>query len=259
LAGRPSPPVPPEPVARALAWDGCLNVRDLGGHPTEDGGVTAYGAVVRADSVRQLSPRGWEALVSYGVGRIVDLRFRDELEADPPAEIPVEVVNVPVLPDPASPDWPEIDVLRDEAPDEATATAAVYGEFLRRYAAGFAAAVSAVATAPPGAVVVHCMVGKDRTGLVAALLLRLAGVAAERVAADYALSEVNLASVSLPWVERARDEDDRRRRQRMIVTPARAMELVLADLAAAGGEEAYLRAAGVPPAHLDAVRARLRG
>ena len=75
---------------RHLAWEGCANVRDLGGHPTEDGGVTAFGAVVRADSVRRLSEAGWEQLVDYGIERIVDLRFRDELEADPPAAIPVE-------------------------------------------------------------------------------------------------------------------------------------------------------------------------
>jgi len=258
LAGRPSPQSPPDAASRALAWEGCLNVRDLGGHPTEDGGTTAYGAVVRADSVRRLSAAGWEALVSYGVERIVDLRFRDELEADPPAEVPVEVVHVPVLPDPVSPDWPEISRLADAAPDEASATATVYLEFLRRYRAGFGAAVSAVATAPPRAVVVHCMVGKDRTGLVAALLLRLAGVPVEHVAADYALSAANLAAISEPWVEEAQDEAERRRRRRMIATPERAMVTVLEELGRAGGEEEYLRGAGVPAAHLAAVRARLR-
>src|SRR5262249_24471543 len=74
---------------RELAWDGCLNVRDLGGHPTDDGGETRYGAVVRADSVRQLSDAGWAALVEYGVDTIVDLRMDQELAADPPADLPV--------------------------------------------------------------------------------------------------------------------------------------------------------------------------
>jgi len=243
---------------RHLTWDGCANIRDLGGHPTEDGGTTAYGAVVRADSVRRLSPGGWQQLVDYGIERIVDLRFHDELEADPPATIPVEVVHVPVLPDPASADWPEIEAIASAAPDYVAGTRAVYLEFLRRYARGFGQAVSAVAAAPPGGVLVHCMAGKDRTGLVSALLLRVAGVSIEDVAADYALSEANLEPRWRPWLEEAPDEHERKRRRRMSVTPAAAMESVLHELGRRGGEEAYLLAAGVTEEELEAVRSRLR-
>src|SRR5919204_1655163 len=81
--------------SRDLVWEGLLNVRDLGGHSTEDGGETRFGSVVRADSVRRLSNDGWAALVDYGVKTIVDLRANEELEADPPAELPVEVLHVP--------------------------------------------------------------------------------------------------------------------------------------------------------------------
>ena len=234
-----------------------MNVRDLGGHSTEDGGITAFGAVVRADSVRRLSEAGWRQLVDYGIGRIVDLRFHDELEADPPATIPVEVVHVPVLPDPASADWPDIRAAGDAAPDDASATAAVYIEFLNRYAEGFGRAVSAVAAAPLGGVLVHCMAGKDRTGLVSALLLRLAGVPVTEVAADYALTEANLAPRWRAWIEEAADASERGRRRRMSVTPAAAMERVLDELQRRGGEEAYLREAGVAEEELDAVRRRL--
>lgn len=242
---------------RHLAWDGCANVRDLGGHPTEGGGRTAFGAVVRADSVRRLTTAGWQQLVDYGIERIVDLRFRDELEADPAAEIPVEVVHVPVLPDPASADWPEIDAIGAAAPDDVAATRAVYLEFLDRYPAGFAQAISAVSAAPTGGVLVHCLAGKDRTGLVSALLLRVAGVSAADVAADYALSEGNLAPLWQPWFDAAADELDRRRRLRMAATPAEAMESVLEELGQRGGEEEYLRNAGVTDDELHAVRTRL--
>jgi protein tyrosine/serine phosphatase len=244
---------------RHLRWDGCANIRDLGGRPLEDGGMTAFGAVVRADSVRRLSAEGWRQLVDYGIERIVDLRFRDELKADPPATVPVEVVHVPVLPDPASADWPAIDAVGDAAPDNVSATTAVYLEFLDRYAEGFGKAVSAVAAAPPGGVLVHCMAGKDRTGLVSALLLRIAGVSIEDVAADYALSERNLAPLWRPWIEDAPDERERDRRRRMSVTPAAAMEGVLRELGRRGGERAYLRDAGVEKEELEAVRTRLRG
>src|SRR5262245_29445429 len=95
-SGRPSP----HSVAlhlRELVWDGCLNVRDLGGHRTVDGSETRYGSVVRADSVRQLTDEGWTAAVDYGVRTVVDLREGGELEADPPGDVPVEVVHVPFL------------------------------------------------------------------------------------------------------------------------------------------------------------------
>src|SRR5204863_4861491 len=107
---------------RTLSWDGCVNVRDLGGHRTADGRSTRFGAVVRADSVRLLSEAGWTALLDYGVSRIVDLRFHSELETDPPRELDVEVVHVPVLPEPEAPEWAEIDAVGDAAPDAESAT-----------------------------------------------------------------------------------------------------------------------------------------
>lgn len=244
---------------RHLVWDGCANVRDLGGHPIEQGGTTAFRAVVRADSIRRLSEPGWAQLADYGIGTIVDLRFHDELAADPPFEVPVDVVHVPVLPDPASSHWTEIQAISEAAPDAAAATSAVYLEFLDRFSEGFALAVSAVAGANEGGVVVHCMAGKDRTGLVSALLLRLAGVPVADVAADYALSERNLATFSEPWIAEAADERERERRRRMAATPAAAMTAVLTDLDRRGGAEGYLLDAGVPEADLERVRTRLRG
>jgi hypothetical protein len=82
------------PRSRNLDWDGLLNARDLGGHPTEDGGKTRWDSVVRADSVRQLTDDGWRALVDYGVRTIVDLRSNEELAEDPPAVLPVDAYHV---------------------------------------------------------------------------------------------------------------------------------------------------------------------
>ena len=73
--------------SRDLTWDGLLNVRDLGGHQTEDGGETRYGEVVRADSLHQLTEDGWQSVVDYGIRTVVDLRMDDEREGDPPPEL----------------------------------------------------------------------------------------------------------------------------------------------------------------------------
>lgn len=230
---------------RALTWEGCLNVRDLGGLPTADGGATRRGAVVRADSVRQLSDVGWAALVSYGIGRIIDLRWHVELAADPPHELPVDIVHIPLFPEPDTEPWREIDMIHDATPDAGAARSAGYLECLERFAPSFVAAVDAVVGTPKGGALVHCMGGKDRTGLVSALLLRLAGVTIEDIAEDYALSGQNLRAATQDWIESAQDEDERRRRERLSVTPASAMATVLHEVEARhGGTRQYLLNAG---------------
>ena len=245
---------------RTLVWAGCLNVRDLGGHPTEDGSITRYGAVVRADSIRQMTDEGWAALTEYGVSRIVDLRFHEELEADPPRDVAVEVVHVPVFPHPDTGAWIELDKLSAAAPDHATATRDVYLAVLMLLPERFAAAVEAVADAPEGAVVVHCTAGKDRTGLVTALLLRLAGVSIEEIAEDYALSGANLRERARPWIEEAETDEELRRRERISATPAEAMAGVLEELQRRyGGVAGYLREGGATEEMLERARVRLRG
>ena len=245
-------------LSRDLNWDGCVNVRDLGGHPTEDGRTTRFGAVVRADSIRQLSDAGWTALVDYGVSRIVDLRFHSDLALDPPRDVPAEVVHVPVLPEPGADEWVEIDALGDAAPDAYGATRVAYLEFLERFRARFGEAVTAVADAGEGTVVVHCLGGKDRTGLVAALLLRLAGVGHDAIGADYALSGPNLRAFNEAYVAEAEDDLERERRRRRGEAPAAAMVEVVRELERRyGSVRGYLRAAGVATEALDRVTTRL--
>ena len=246
-------------IDRALAWQGCLNVRDLGGHATEDGGVTRPGAVVRADSIRRLSDDGWRDLVAYGIETIVDLRFHSELEADPPLDVDARVVHVPVFPEPDEDEWREVDALAQAAPSGVDATRTVYRELLERRREHFAEAIVAVAEAEPGGVLVHCTAGKDRTGLVAALLLRNAGVPVHAVGDDYALSERYLAEATRAWIEEAEDAAERSWRQRVSRTPAAAMVGVIEELEGTHGSVAgYLRGGGADDAALARARARLR-
>lgn len=237
----------------ALSWDGLLNVRDLGGHPTEDGGATRSGSIVRADSPRRLSDRGWESLVEHGVRTIVDLRWHSELDADPPRELPVEVVHIPLLGERG--DSEDMTVV-----DAASSQHEAYLAMLERFRPNFAAALGAVAAAPEGGVLVHCQAGKDRTGLVVALLLRLAGVAPEAIAADYAASGPNLASVLDGWIDQAPTEEERQRRRRTSETPYEGMLEVLRELERRyGGARGYLLAGGASEEELERARARLRG
>ncbi len=243
---------------RELVWHGCVNVRDLGGHPTEEGGETRFGAVVRADNVRRLSQDGWRQLVEYGVRRIVDLRFQTELDADAPCQVPVDVVHVPLFGE--ADGAREADELVRHIRQPAAWRSSLYLWFLERFPANFALALAAVARAPAGAILVHCAGGVDRTGLVAALLLRLAGVDAPTIAADYAASEKSWALFSGAWIDEATDDDERERRRMLAVIPAEAMLEVLEQLDARhGGVRSYLLKGGLDEADLARVRTRLLG
>ena len=241
---------------RVLTWEGCLNVRDLGGHVTEDGRATRFGAVVRADSVRHLTPDGWQALVDYGVRTIVDLRRHDELERDPPLELPVDVVHVPI----DDRYYHELQSVWRQEGDDAPSIYDTYVRMLELLAPNFARAVETVADAPEGAVVVHCFAGKDRTGLTCAMLLRLTGVAVEDIADDYGLSGDNIRSIIDPWADAAPDEQERALRLRIGSSPPEVMTDVLAELEQRhGGVRGYLLEAGAAPDTLERVRARLLG
>jgi protein tyrosine/serine phosphatase len=247
---------------RTLVWDGCLNVRDLGGHPTGDGGETRFGAIVRADSIRQLADAGWAALLDYGVRTVVDLRADHERADDPPAHVDVEVVHVPFM-EANEEEWAgisaELDAAIGAATDPVSETRGVYLVFLEHFRPNVAAGLRAVADAPDGGVVVHCVGGKDRTGLLSAFLLYLAGVDVDRIAADYALSEEMLRPREDAWLARAETEAERERIRRSSRTPAAAIVGVFEELERRyGGVEEFLLGAGATRAELERAAGRLR-
>jgi protein-tyrosine phosphatase len=241
----------------SLTWEGCVNVRDLGGLPTEDGRRTRLGGVVRADNVRRLTDEGWRALAEHGVRRIVDLRFPEELAEDPPRDVDIDVVNVSVLGVANDPEYvKELDA-HLAANDIADHYAWSYVDFLERYRERFGAAFAAIADAD-GTVVVHCFAGKDRTGLVAAVLLRLAGVDHATIGADYALTAENLRSSWEVWLHEAVDDEERAKREKLQHTPAEAMTRVVQEIERRYGDVvSYLRAAGLTDEQVDRLRERL--
>lgn len=247
---------------RDLAWEGVLNARDLGGHRTEDGAETRYGSIVRADSIRRLTDAGWAALLDYGIRTVVDLRGDHEMDEDAPAHVDVAVVHVPFM-EANDREFQEIQVevetAAEAAPDVATATRDVYLIFLEHFKKNVAAGIRAVAQAPDGGVVVHCVGGKDRTGLLTAFLLHLAGVDVQQIAADYALSEERLKPRHEEWFAQAETEAELERLRRIAQTPAESIVGVFEELEGRyGSVEGYLRSGGLGDEDLARARARLR-
>jgi protein-tyrosine phosphatase len=262
-------------LTRGLAWDACRNARDLGGLPGALG-ETQTRRIVRSDTVGALTRDGWAALESYGVRTILDLRFATEVAADrqladgaewkvddvprrpATADRPVVTVHVPLLGEWDAVVDRQFEEVAAAERDEAAAVRAVYLHILDRFGANVATTVREVARADAGAVLVHCHAGKDRTGIVVALLLRLAGVDAATIADDYAVSAVNLEPVLNPWIEGGKDDAARERRRRLGLSPRQTMLDVLEAIDERwGGVETYLRRMGASDADLDAARARL--
>jgi protein-tyrosine phosphatase len=153
--------------------------RDLGGIRTADGRTIRPGALVRARSLDQLED--WTALHELGVRTLIDLRNDDE-RAAAPSPPGIIALHLPL-------DGVDDREFWDEwARDWRFGTPVYYGPHLRRFPERSLAVVDAIAHAPPGGVLFHCMGGRDRTGMIAMLVLALVGVAHEDIAADYELS-----------------------------------------------------------------------
>jgi protein-tyrosine phosphatase len=170
---------------RLVVLEGVHNFRDLGGYTTEDGRVTRWRTLYRADGLNRLTPADVEVLRPLGLRTVIDLRTDRELERGrfPLDVYPLSFHHLPVVdvtwdPTPSA----------DEPTDPAEFLLAQYPLLLASGEPLFAKAFHVLAV--PGALpaVFHCAAGKDRTGILAGLLLAALGVPHELVAEDYGLS-----------------------------------------------------------------------
>jgi protein-tyrosine phosphatase len=235
---------------RAIDLPDLMNVRDLGGCPTTDGAETRWRSLLRADDLAQLTPEGVRALADYGIGTILDLRWPEEAVRQPcpvTATVPhVRYEAIPLLTR-SEYEWR----LRSREPAKELWKCAV----LEHVRAELRQVLAFVAAAPPEPLLFHCVAGKDRTGLLAALLLALADVRPDAIAHDYALSAQMLREGYLrryPDVEAPRILDALR-------CPEEAAYNMLKFLEAAGGVRTYLAQIGLSPEEIARLRARLRG
>jgi protein tyrosine/serine phosphatase len=233
-------------VDRRLAWDGCFNVRELGGHRTLDGALTRWHAVVRSDARERLTESGWSALRRHGITSIIDLRDPTEHSPTLTPVGDIEVISVPLLDLRDQEFWGDG---RWRGNDHSTA---FYVAVVERWPERLAAAVTQVARARSGAVLIHCQAGRDRTGLVAAALLALVGVGNGAIAEDYSESQRCLQPLYDTWLANASDELECERIRRANVSDARVMLELLATIDLPG----RLVEHGLAGADLDRLRRR---
>jgi len=226
-----------------------LNARDLGGYPTVDGAVTRRRSLLRADDLAQLSPEGLRALAEYGVGTVLDLRWPEEIAAAPspvPRQLPgVSYVSVSLLAESPA-EWGVLGGYGAKEQWKCTV--------LERLRPQLKRTLAVIAAAGPAPLLFHCVAGKDRTGIIAALLLALAEVVPGEIAADYAASTENLRE---PYLRRYRDANPAAIAE-AVRCPEQAIYNMLEYLDRAGGIHAYLRTIGLGEAEISRLRARLR-
>ncbi len=222
---------------RILRWDGCINVRDLGGLKTCNGHITRWRSIVRSDTPARLTAAGWSALYTYGIRTIITLRTQgmteDELNFTSPYP---DLATVQA----AIEDVTDNEFVQQWAASELWATPLYYQDALRRWPERHAAVISAIAQAQPGGILFHCIRGNDRTGIIALVLLALAGVTPDEMIADYELSP-----------DPERDE--------LLVREHSSVREAILNALDGLKIDSYLSMGGVSPSELAIVRKRLLG
>ena len=172
---------------------GVYNFRDLGGLPTTDGRRTVTGAIFRSDALEELTGDDVRVLCDViGVGRVIDLRAHVETGGGVPPWAADETVDFVSLP--LSDDWDDWGVLDDEG--RRTLMARKYMSYLTAASKNVVTALELIAeNAGSRPTVFHCAVGKDRSGVVAAILLSLLGVTRDAIVADYIATAANMEPI----------------------------------------------------------------
>lgn len=240
---------------RHVGLETCFNFRDLGGYETVDGRQVRWKAVYRSDSLHRLMGADLESTQELGLRTVVDLRATAELErdgrfarADHVAFHHLPMFEMDTVPfKPLQPDDPE------PVPGVDYVAMATSGR------ASIATALRVIAHGEHAAVF-HCAAGKDRTGIVAALLLSTLGVSDELIGADYHLSE-RAFRPALAWAEENDPEmvAEMGRLPKWAVRAPKPTVLSFLDMLRErhGSIDAYLVDAGAEAATLNALRDRL--
>jgi protein tyrosine/serine phosphatase len=252
----------------ASSWielEGAHNVRDLGGLPTA-AGLTRHGVLLRSDGLDALTVGDVRLLVDeVGLAQVIDLRAPSERSER--AEGRLQAAGITMSPLPVVTDE---DIRRRKGDrvqqfqtgeDPAVIMANGYVELVELGGTALSAALRRITADGGSPAIVHCSAGKDRTGVLVALLLDVVGVEREVIVADYAVTQERMG----PVVERLRNASafhELAHRVAAFAYEARpeTMRLFLDHLDARwSGGEGYFIAQGVEPATIDAWRALFVG
>ena len=176
-------------MQRTITLEGCLNFRDLGGYPTADGGQVRWRRMFRSDALHALTPADVAHLRdTLGLTTVVDLRSTAELRADDGGPLRREAIahhHLPLF---------DGESMRSDVPPASITLADRYW-LLAEYAKEKIARVLTTLAASEGPAVYHCAAGKDRTGVISAVILGVLGVPDEIIVADYAATKENLEAI----------------------------------------------------------------
>lgn len=180
---------------RHIPLEGAVNFRDLGGYETADGRRTKWRTLFRADGLSQLTTQDRAVIRQLGVATVVDLRTAAEVERGrfPVDELPVDFHNLPLLEEVPHPDKFKL---------TPGLLASQYVSMTKDAAPKIAKVLTIVSTRHAHPVIVHCTAGKDRTGVLTAVLLGLLGVPDETIVADYALSTQAMQRLRAKMIDR---------------------------------------------------------
>ena len=219
---------------RNLDGVGCRNLRDVGGIPTRAGEMVATGRLFRGAEPPVEEKAAAELIAATGVRRILDLRMDEEVERTGPPVLPesCEWIRLPLFEN-VPPHWARP---LDRTPPS---TAQRYFEMLQVGIHPLARVVEMLGDAVSKPTLVHCVAGRDRTGIVVGCLLDLLDVPDEAIAADYALSSV------------VDDEEGR------MASPDNILLLLQLVRRRFGSVRDILLASGTPPGRIDQLRAAL--
>lgn len=237
---------------RHLPVKGAYNVRDLGGYATA-GGQTQWRRLLRADGLHRLDAEAVELLVETGVTTVIDLRHADEVKHQPNplnGHAAVAYHNISLL-----------DGLAPSLLEDGDVLLELYKLALVHRQPQLADVLRRIADAPSGTVLFHCTAGKDRTGIVAALLLGLAGVDATLIVEDYALTASLIAPIIAEITEGAvaRGADPASFQRVLASEPATMVATLDFITTEFGSVPAYLERIGLDPATIERLHTRLVG
>ncbi len=245
-------------AVRDIELDGGFNVRDLGGYPTRDGGVTKKGVLVRSGTLTDITPDAQTVLVDYGVKTIIDIRDEWEVEHYPDAPAQSDVMryrNIPFIGDHLN---------RDEKWHAQAGSHKnmyeVYAYYLEHCQPQIREIMTTLIESEP-TTLYHCYAGKDRTGMISAFILGAVGVADDIIVQDYAETTPRISHLVKEWrVDAVKNKRDMQKFERDVSSDAHTMVNFLAHVQERyGGITAFLNTCGVTSADLNELKARLVG